>query len=261
MDQGRRRGVAGPDTDDQTVIGLLRASTEPMTVAALAERLGLHPNTVRYRLDGLRATGRVAVVDTERASSGATRPGRPAQRYVAVPGMDPAGPRDYRLLADLLGRSLSSTPGAADLAAAAGRTYGAEIVDRQRSDQRATGRSPDDGSAVDHTGVDHADVDHSDVDHSADGREPEQAAVEQLLELLERLDFAPEHRAARSIDLMNCPFLEVARGAESVVCAAHLGLMRGALQQGRAPLTVEALVPFAAPDRCRVELVAAAGER
>jgi predicted ArsR family transcriptional regulator len=62
-----------------------------------AERLGVHPNTVRFHLDGLIATGRV-----EQVTSDATGPGRPAHLYPARREMDRNGPTSYRLLAPTL---------------------------------------------------------------------------------------------------------------------------------------------------------------
>ena len=37
----------------------LQGSAEPLGVAALAEGLGVHPNTVRFHLDALERAGRV----------------------------------------------------------------------------------------------------------------------------------------------------------------------------------------------------------
>jgi predicted ArsR family transcriptional regulator len=56
--------------------------------------------------------------------------------------------------------------------------------------------------------------------------------------------------------LHDCPFREVAQHHQEVVCSLHLGLMRGALDRMRAPLTVDRLEPFASPGVCVTHLAA-----
>jgi predicted ArsR family transcriptional regulator len=55
--------------------------------------LGVHPNTVRFHLDGLVESGRVERVEVDRRTAG-----RPPQLFRPVRRMDLAGPRQYRLL-------------------------------------------------------------------------------------------------------------------------------------------------------------------
>jgi predicted ArsR family transcriptional regulator len=52
----------------------------------------------------------------------------------------------------------------------------------------------------------------------------------------------------------HCPFLEVAEEHEDVVCAMHLGLMRGVLERREAPLGVRDLEPLVAPGLCLAHL-------
>jgi len=59
---------------------------------------------------------------------------------------------------------------------------------------------------------------------------------------------------ADEIGLHNCPFLEIANSQRDVVCPVHLGLMQGALSAWDAPVTVDALIPFAEPDLCVAHL-------
>ncbi|UUT35163.1 helix-turn-helix domain-containing protein [Microbacterium elymi] len=61
----------------EDVLRLLDEAGEPQTIAALADRLGAHPNTVRFHLERLLADGQV-----ERTVDDRGLPGRPAQ---AVP--------------------------------------------------------------------------------------------------------------------------------------------------------------------------------
>ncbi|MCD0442963.1 helix-turn-helix domain-containing protein [Glycomyces sp. A-F 0318] len=189
------------------VLRILKDAPEPLGIAEIAERIAAHPNTVRFHLDKLVAAGRV-----ERARSGRRVPGRPAQVFRAVRGMDPAGPRHYRLLADALAHGLAAAPDARDRAVEAGRAWGL------RSAADAPAASADD--------------------------------VERLTSLLDDLGFAPERRDEARIGLRHCPFLELAESDSPVVCDVHLGLMRGALERWESPVTVDRLEAFAEPGLC-----------
>ena len=73
------------------------------------------------------------------------------------------------------------------------------------------------------------------------------------------LGFAPRVEAAAGggeyqLWLRQCPFREVARKHQGVICTLHLGLMRGALARMRAPVTAEGLEPFAEPSLCIARL-------
>ena len=54
-----------------------------------------------------------------------------------------------------------------------------------------------------------------------------------------------------------CPFLELARRHEEVVCPIHLGLMRGALSELGARTTATKLEPFVRPELCVAHLARA----
>lgn len=73
------------------------------------------------------------------------------------------------------------------------------------------------------------------------------------MSLLDDLGFARRRLVADGavqVGLRHCPFLDLADGALSVVCSIHLGLMQGALNPWRAPVTVDRLEPFDEPDLC-----------
>ncbi|MGX4688258.1 helix-turn-helix transcriptional regulator [Streptomyces sp. JNUCC 63] len=206
------------------VLDVLRAAAGPLGVAETAERIGVHPNTVRFHLDALVAEG--LVVRQVEAPSG---PGRPRTVYTPRPGMDRRGTRSYRLLAQiLLGQLASQGPGAREAATEAGRAWGGFLVDplppsRQPTAERSAAR---------------------------------------LLTLLDDLGFAPEPegggagKAPERIRLRHCPFLELAEEYGQLVCPVHLGLMQGALAELRAPLAATGLEPFAEPDSCLAHLAA-----
>jgi predicted ArsR family transcriptional regulator len=101
------------------VLRLLKSASEPLSVAVIAEELGVHPNTVRFHLDALEGLGQV-----ERVTSARRTPGRPAQLFRAVPRMDPAGQREYRALAQLLAETVSAAPGGSARAIETGRAWG-----------------------------------------------------------------------------------------------------------------------------------------
>ncbi|KXT58885.1 helix-turn-helix transcriptional regulator [Gordonia sp. PS3] len=103
-----------------TILDTLRAAAAPMTVAEVAEATDIPQTTVRFHLRALTADGLI-VVDTA-AHDG---PGRPRLLYRARPAMDPSGPRNYGVLAEVLLRTLADTPDAPARAVAAGREWGA----------------------------------------------------------------------------------------------------------------------------------------
>jgi predicted ArsR family transcriptional regulator len=200
------------------VLAVLRQSATPRTIGEIAERLSVHPNTVRFHLQSLVKAGQVECVEV-----GHAKPGRPPLIYRVVAGMDPAGPRHYRMLAAILADAIAREPGPPASAIAAGRAW---------SRQLAGAPAPVDT----------------------------QQAVERLTKLLEELGFAPENGCGTDylgdIGLRSCPFLELARSNADVVCSIHLGLMQGALSAWEAPITVDALTPFAEADLCLAHLTA-----
>jgi len=68
MMSGRRQGV----------LAVLRGAAGPLSINAVADELGIHPNTVRFHLEALLSTGQVEYVETDRV-----KPGRPALMFVA----------------------------------------------------------------------------------------------------------------------------------------------------------------------------------
>lgn len=204
------------------VLELLRDVTEPLGIAEIADRLGIHVNTARFHLDTLVDNGQV---ECRRAETGG--PGRPPQLYRAARGMDPMGPRHYQALAEVLATTLAADSDPSRRAVQAGRAWGR---------RQAT-----------------ADTDTVGGD---DQIEPADS-VDRLIGLLDRLDFGPEPGAdgdTSQIELRNCPFLELAVDSAEVVCPVHLGLMQGAMETWGAPVTIDRLEPFVEPDLCRVHL-------
>ena len=203
----------------EEVLDVLRSSKSPMTIIDIARQIGVHPNTVRFHLQALTDSGRVERVEPARNS-----PGRPPLMFRAHRGMDPAGPRNYQLLADALATRLSADDKSTDKAIEAGRAWG----------HRLTAGTP-----------------------SAQAVKKDDQATDQLIGMLGDLGFSPQRRSSAAgiqIGLRHCPFLDLVPKHEAVICPVHLGLMQGAMAAMKANVTVERLEPFAEPDLCLAHL-------
>jgi predicted ArsR family transcriptional regulator len=187
-----------------------------MSIAAIADRLGVHPNTVRFHLGGLVSDDQV-----EHVESGSKGPGRPPLMFRAVRQMDRSGTRHYRLLAEILITALGAERDPRAKAMAAGRAWARELDSRLES-------LPADAAGA-------------------------EKAIDKLVAALDELGFAPERRTSngeQQVGLRHCPFLELAETRASVVCPIHLGLMQGALATWAAPVSVDRLDAFVEPDLC-----------
>ncbi len=202
------------------VLEMLRAANGPLGVREVAQRMGLHPNTARFHLEGLTEAG-LAVRETEDRET----PGRPRIGYRAVAD-GPAGRRRYRLLAEMLTSLIAGTmPEPGKAAEAAGREWGAYLTEQPPPYQKLSAEE----------------------------------AIEKLSAIMEELGFAPQaeagdHDGQHRMCLRQCPFREVAQHHKDVICSLHLGLMRGALARMRAPVTADRLDPFVEPSLCVARL-------
>ena len=124
----------GTDPDATHVLGstrsrvwaLLQQSSDPLGVADVADRLGLHSNTGRFHLDGLVAAGLA-----ERAIEDREVPGRPRTLYTASPDATQTGRRSYRLLAEILTSFLSAqTSQPTKSALKTGNVWGRYLADK-----------------------------------------------------------------------------------------------------------------------------------
>jgi predicted ArsR family transcriptional regulator len=203
------------------VLDLLCAVGAPAGAREIADRLGLHPNTARFHLEALVDAGLAT-----RATQARTVPGRPSLAYQAVESGAP-GHRRYRLLAEMLASLIvGMLPEPGEAAAQAGREWGRYLTERPAPFQRPGARGCVDGLAA----------------------------------ILAEAGFAPEvvaDGAGYQLRLRQCPFREVAEAHQEVVCQLHLGLMQGALDEMRAPVTADRLRPFAEPGLCVADLAAA----
>jgi predicted ArsR family transcriptional regulator len=82
-----------------------------------------------------------------------------------------------------------------------------------------------------------------------------------VVALLDDIGFSPEaDEQAVSARLTRCPLLDAARRFPDVVCAVHLGIVRGALDEYDADPSAAELLPFSEPGACRHHLARAGGQ-
>ena len=78
-------------------------------------------------------------------------------------------------------------------------------------------------------------------------------SVVEVVRLHDQFGFRPELRQAKrgqELVLKRCPFQEVATSYQAVICAVHLGLIRGALAKLATGVKADSLEPFAEPGAC-----------
>jgi predicted ArsR family transcriptional regulator len=184
----------------------------------LGRLVGLHPNTVRSHVDQLIEAGLVRAV-----SAPASGRGRPRVLYEAIADSTSVQQGGYRLLAQILASYLATTDEPQAVAEGAGHAWGSYLTDKPQ---------PFSGISADQ-------------------------ATRQVVELFDELGFMPEaveESGERKILLHRCPFREVAESNQHVVCAVHLGMLKGALAEMGAPLQATRLEPFVKPTLCIAHL-------
>ncbi|MEU7817467.1 helix-turn-helix domain-containing protein [Pseudonocardia sp. NPDC049154] len=216
----------------EQILEIVHRAIGPVDVAEVARAAGVHPNTARSHLDTLVTEGVL-----ECATGVPAGRGRPRHTYRARPGQSRGTARRYRLLAEILLSHLAlAGEDPAEEATAAGRAWGTYLAPRPAPARKVSS----------------------------------EAALTQLLAMLDDLDFAPEPVYTRpdgidgidradgpdAVRLRHCPFLELADPHRDLVCRVHLGLMQGALAELKAPVSVMSLVPFEEPDACLAHLAA-----
>lgn len=214
----------------QQVLEALRGTKEPKTVTQLARGLRVHGNTVRFHLDSLLNDGLIEIAKDDEAD----RPvGRPAVRYTAVARVAPSHMKHTETLVKLFLTDLRDDPQGRERAEEIGRRWGSKQADQTTVEGCPSGLNED---------------------------------VHALTTLLSDMGFESDPPTNRDVLVKSCPFLddvdpeELKARAENeelpVVCAVHLGVMKGALDSWEADTDVQKLVPFARADRCHIALTA-----
>lgn len=85
------------------------------------------------------------------------------------------------------------------------------------------------------------------------GAHPEAGRLGAVVEVLDRLGFAPEV-AGDEVLLHACPFRGLAAAHPEVVCNAHLGLVQGILERSAPDVRATAIRPFVTPTLCVAEV-------
>ena len=168
----------------------LATSTNALSAGELADRLGLHANTVRLHLERLREAGLVEVEPVHRGTVG-----RPQHVYSLAPGAPGLGfdPPSYTLLAGLLATLAERVGAEADDATAAGRAWGLEAGRRTRS--KSCGRALT--AEMQRLGFDPA---------------------------------AEAGSGTLDIAFLHCPFRELAEAYPELVCNLHRGISEGVVE-------------------------------
>lgn len=200
---------------------------EGLTAQELSRLVGLHVTTVRFHLDQLGAGG---LVDSHSVRSPGA--GRPNKRYVVAPGSFEASRSDSH----------------ATLAALLAETWSTRTADgRPLTPEQA-------GAAWAHARAD-------DLVARASSTEPATTAgvwlskVGLMIDVLRAWGYTPairSHDDGRTVDVdvVACPFIELAREQPAVVCGVHRGLMRGTLEVLGEPDAELSLTPFVEPALC-----------
>ena len=176
----------------------LAQSQAPRSAAELAERLALHPNTVRPHLDRMREAGLVEVEPIHRGTVG-----RPQLRYSLAPGAPGLGfdPPAHTLLAGLLA-ALCEQLGADGLDASnLGRRWGTDAGGRRQSGRGCLATLV---AELDRLGFDPVESE---------------------------LGGGGESRRVR-VDFLHCPFRELAEAYPELVCSLHRGIVEGVVGNG-----------------------------
>ena len=212
-----QRRVVGLTEPRATLLEILSRQPDPVSIDAIVEKTGRHPNTVREQLNWLVGNGLV-----ERVKAPSEGRGRPAWLYF-VPGERPHDD-EYAELAAALAWTVSEAADPEEEGRLAGRRWGEEICERQQITRASTAR---------------------------EGRAVTVAVMDELGYAPD-----PDQRFDR-VKLRRCPLLQAAHQFPEVVCSTHLGLVEAvAGRAGADPDRVD-LVPFAEPGICRLRLLAA----
>jgi predicted ArsR family transcriptional regulator len=185
------------------LFALLGEMQRPASTDELARRLQLHPNGVRVHLERLQSAG-LLVRERERGARG-----RPRDRWSISPGARPGGepPTAYADLGRYLVHAISAIEVDLTEIEAAGRAIGRDLA--------------------------------------ADG--DSRPAEARMYSTLVALGFLPEREAVEPGSLQyrlgSCPYRDVARERQPVVCTLHRGITQGLLDDIDPQATLDEFVP------------------
>lgn len=207
-----------------------RLHTTGMSAADLSNEVGLHVTTVRFHLDQLVAGGLLTSWFERRESAG-----RPRKLYGIESGTLESvnAPHHHELLSGLLLGSLTADPDGT-------RPTPEEVGARWARDRMV--------EAMEQGGI------------GADGHPATTAGqwlgrIGHMVDLLAEWGYTPDVSTSNrgrtaSVDLHDCPFLDLAHANPAVVCGIHRGLIRGALSALGEGDAMIRLTPFVGPRHC-----------
>ncbi len=196
------------------LLSALRAQSKPASLAHLATWTGLHANTLREHLDGLRRAGLV-----ERTAAPAVGRGRPEWLYASTLAAEEDQHPEYAGLASALASVISrtSTQPAED-ARRAGVDWGRRIVEDRQVDAEVSARE-------------------------------NVVAIFDSMGFAPEVD-----EPVRQARLTRCPLLAAAHEHPEIVCSVHRGVAEGSLRALGDDRTAVELLPFDEPGACLLNL-------
>jgi predicted ArsR family transcriptional regulator len=200
----------------EEILSALRDSHAGLDTNALARRLGLHPNTVRWHLGVLGRRGLVS----SRPERGQRR-GRPSVVHRLTPEGVVHGRDEYRLLAAMLTAVVAGGDRVASGVYETGMRWGRYLL-----------------------GMPHPSASTDDPD-----------VLARVSELLDDHGFAAELEGTR-ICMRRCPFSDLAETSPEIICTLHHGIIDGALAETGSRLRVAKLANFVEPTLCIADLEA-----
>lgn len=202
-----------------------------LSAGELADRLGVHVSTVRFHLERLRDAGLV----TGSVAPGRTL-GRPGLRYTLVEQASDQDDVHLQLLTTLLMESFRNRSDG-------GHLYTPEELGEHWAQLHARATI---GLAE---------------ESEVPARTPGQwfAKVGRIVDLLQAWGYQPELSTRERGDvvhlqLLECPFLDLARADPGLICGIHRGLLRGAMREFGEPGSGVVLEEFTEPPLCRVQI-------
>ena len=113
----------GAERQREAIVSALREATQGLDTDAIARRIGLHPNTVRWHLARLADGGVVCSAPERRHARG-----RPSIVHRLTPEGIARGRDEYRMLATMLTAALADDPEGARRAYSTGREWGRHLA-------------------------------------------------------------------------------------------------------------------------------------
>lgn len=203
------------------IVDFVREHPGSLAAADLGGLLDLHVTTVRFHLDQLEQAG-VLVAERERRE----KVGRPRKVYTVAPDTVPVNESAYVVLVEVLSEALSGD--AAERAQAsvrAGESWARRHVSEFGTDPAGERSAP--------------------------------LPIRELVDVLARWGYRREtvtveqpEPGCHRMSLLHCPMKEAAIAHPEVVCAAHLGLIRGTLERLGVPDPQVKLTPFLSDELC-----------